>query len=113
MCVLAASWAGEGKAGGVGADRPLHDLAPMFEGLRASFEKLTRLGADYERKFVDSEEHQRAFVQSKAAYLDGLQTHMLGDSEPSVDSVAGKIFRKCAYVADTFNPKTTHTHTLL
>jgi hypothetical protein len=96
---------------GIEADRPMRDLAPILDGLRASFDKLGAFGADYERKVASRDTAQDEFIQSKAAYLDGLQKHAFGDAEPS--AVAGKIFRKCAYVADTFNPRTTHQHTLL
>ena len=87
---------------GVDADRPLSDLAPMFEGLRASFERLSSLGATYEQKWVAREEHQRQFLQAKSVYLDGLQSHMLGDEAGGADGKATKIFRKAAYVAETY-----------
>ena len=48
------------------------------------------------------DEQQRTFMQSQASYLSGLQTHVLGDAQPSADSRAGRIFRKAAYVADTY-----------
>jgi len=98
---------------GVEANRPLHDLGPIIEQLRGSFEKMTAFGAEYERQWLQRDAYQQSFMQSKAAYLDGLQTHMLGDGEPGSDSVAGKIFRKCAVVADTFNPRTTALRTVL
>ena len=48
------------------------------------------------------EETQRAFMSGKSAYLSGLQAHVLGE-DTAGDTVAGKIFKKGAYVADTFN----------
>lgn len=98
---------------GVEANRPLHDLGPIIEQLRGSFEKMTAFGAEYEKQWLQRDQYQQSFMQSKAAYLDGLQTHMLGDGESGGDSVAGKIFRKCAVVADTFNPRTTALRTVL
>ena len=88
---------------GLLADRPLHDLAPMFERIRADFEKMPQHGAEYEKQWMARDEHQRTFMQSKGSYLDGLHSHVLGDAQPGADSKAGKIFRKAAYVADTFN----------
>ena len=88
---------------GLVADRPLRDLAPMFEKLRSDFEKMAPLGAEYEKQWAARDEHQRTFMQNKGSYLDGLQSHVLGDAQPGADSVAGKIFRKAAYVADTYN----------
>ena len=87
---------------GLAADRPIHDLAPLFEGLRTSFEKVVPLGAEYEKQWVVRDEHQRTFMQNRGNYLDGLQSHVLGDAQPSADSRAAAIFRKAAYVADTF-----------
>ena len=40
-------------------------------------------------------------MQKQGTYLNGLQSHMLGDAEP--DSLATRIFKKCAFVADTFS----------
>ena len=46
-------------------------------------------------------EQEREYMQKQGTYLNGLQSHMLGDSEP--DSLATRIFKKCAFVADTFS----------
>jgi len=89
----------------VEADRPLQDLAPLFEGLRGSFDTVASSGADFERAAMQRAETQRTFMASKAAYLDGLQAHVLGEDGDN-NSVAGKIFRKGAYVADTFGKLT-------
>ena len=89
---------------GVEADRPLQDLAPLFEGLKAAFDKVGAAGGDFELAAMQRSETQRTFMDSKAAYLDGLQAHVLG--EDGDNSVAGKIFRKGAYVADTFGKLT-------
>ena len=66
------------------------------------------LGADYERRMAARDEHQKTFLQTHASYLDGLlRKHGLGD-EPNngqssgSNAAAGKIFRKAAYVAETF-----------
>ena len=48
---------------------------------------------------------QRSFMTDKAAYLNGLHKHVLGEDSTDA-SVASKIFRKGAYVADTFNKMT-------
>jgi len=89
---------------GVEADKPLHDLAPLFESLRAAFDKVSGVGAEYEQASMQRTETQRSFMQSKAAYLDGLHAHVLG--EESESHLAGKIFKKGAYVADTFGKLT-------
>ena len=93
---------GLGKARkGLVADRPLPDLAPMFEGLRTQFEAMVGAGAAYERHWVARDEHQRNFMQQKGSYLDGLHSHVLGGADmPSEGSRANKIFRRAAYVAD-------------
>ena len=53
----------------------------------------------------------RARARASASASAGAQTHMLGDGDSG--TMAGRIFRKCAVVADTFNPKTTALRTVL
>ena len=98
---------------GVEADRALHDLAPLFEQLRTTFDMMSERGADYEQKWLRRGEQEQTFLESKGDYLNGLQTHMLGDSNPDPNSVASKAFRKCAYVADAFNPAAAPVRTML
>ena len=79
----------------------------MFEGLRAHFDKMGTLGAEYERRWIARDEHQRAFMQQKGSYLDGLATHVFGtEPKDQQNSAAGKIFRRAAYVADSAFAKT-------
>ena len=40
-------------------------------------------------------------METQSAYLNGLQSHMLGEEDQS--SMASKIFKKAAYVADTLH----------
>ena len=89
---------------GVEADRPMQDLAPMFEKLRQTFARVNEVGQEFERSAVQRAQTQATFMQSKNDYLSGLQAHVLGDEGDS--TMAGKIFRKGAYVADTFNKMT-------
>ena len=93
---------------GIEADRPLKDIMPMIDGLKRRMAAFDGLGADYERRMAARDEHQKTFLQTHASYLDGLlRKHGLGD-EPnngqssSSNAAAGKIFRKAAYVAETF-----------
>ena len=86
---------------GVEADRPLRDLAPMFEQLRKNFEKLTQIGSDFEKKTKVRDDHLNKFMTDRSAQLNGLQSHLLGEVPPN--SKAGKAFKKAAYVADSYN----------
>jgi len=45
------------------------------------------------------EEQQKEYFKKNNTYLNGLQSHMLGD-EPDKSHATG-LFKKCAYVADT------------
>lgn len=90
---------------GVEADKSLKDLAPMFDQLKVTFAKMSEQGGQFERTAMARDEAQRSFMSNKSAYLSGLQAHVLGE-EVAGDTVADKIFKKGAYVADTFNKMT-------
>jgi len=40
-------------------------------------------------------------MKDQSVYLNGLQSHMLGEED--ANSLAGRIFKKAAYVADTLH----------
>ncbi len=42
---------------------------------------------------------QQEFLDEHGAYLNGLQGHMLGQGDS--ENLAGRLFKKCAYVADS------------
>ena len=86
---------------GVEVDKGLADLTPLLDTLRNAFDGLAAARATYEQSAMRRAETQRTFLQSKAAYLDGLQSHVLGEDAED-HGMAAKIFRKGAYVADTF-----------
>ena len=88
---------------GVEADKPLHDLAPLFEAVRLATDKMRSAGTDYERAVARRERRRESFMQKKGAYLNGLHKHVLGESGGEASKT---IFKRSAYVADTFNRMT-------
>ena len=105
MC-MACAW---GVHTQVEADRPLADLAPLFETVQASFERMGTAGVEYERAAAARDTTKDAFYSEQSAYLSGLHRHVLGDEG---GGSAARIFKTSAYVADVFN-RVTNIRTFL
>lgn len=74
---------------------------------------MSAAGADYEQNWLRRGEDEQSFMTTKGGYLQGLQARVLGEADANPDSKAGTLFRKCAYVADTFHPKSAPVRTML
>ena len=87
---------------GVEAERSVEDFSDLMEELSGCYATMNTTSDELKRLSQLRTEQQQDFVQSRAAYLTGLQAHMLGDDGAS-DNMASRIFKKAAYVADTFS----------
>jgi len=86
---------------GVEGGRPVEDVLSLLQQLQTSYDKMREMQTTFEGFANQRLGEQTQFMQSQGAYLSGLQSHMLGDEDQS--SVASKVFKKAAYVADTLN----------
>ncbi|KAL1504232.1 hypothetical protein AB1Y20_010641 [Prymnesium parvum] len=86
---------------GVEAGRPVEDVLSLLGQLQQSYDKLQKCQTDFETFASERISDQSQFMDSQSAYLNGLQSHMLGDVD--AQSTASKLFKKAAYVAETLH----------
>lgn len=86
---------------GVEGGRPVEDVLALLSSLQRSYDSLRAAQTTFEGFANQRIGDQSSFMEKQSAYSNGLQTHMLGDEDTS--SMASKIFKKAAYVADTLN----------
>ena len=84
------------------ADRNAEDFASLWEQLRSVYEEVDVQVASYKHAHMQEQEQQSEYMSKNGSYLNGLHQHMLGGDAQRDDSGLGqRIFKKCAYVADT------------